>query len=106
MKKTIVSVAVSTLLASSALALAQSTPRIDQRQENQDKRIDKGVASGQINQKEAARLEKGQKQVQKLENKATADGKVTKQEKRRLEHAQDQQNKRIQRERHDNQDSK
>ena len=38
----------------------KSTPRIDKRQENQQKRIDQGVASGALNQKEAARLEKGQ----------------------------------------------
>ena len=60
---------------------AQSTPRVDQRQENQEKRIDKGVASGKITQKEAARLEKGQERVQKTEDRAMKDGKLTKQEK-------------------------
>lgn len=90
-------------LTSPGFALAQSTPRVDKRQENQDRRIDKGVASGQLDQKEAARLEKGQARVQKQEDKALSDGKVTKREKRRLEHAQDQQSKRITRERRDKQ---
>jgi hypothetical protein len=85
---------------------AQSTPRIDQRQENQEKRIDKGVDSGKLNQKEAARLEKGQKHVQKMEDRAMKDGKVTKQEKRRIEHTQDVQSKKIARETQDKQKAK
>ena len=47
-----------------------STPRIDKRQANQEKRIEKGVQSGQLNKKETARLEKGQERVHKAENKA------------------------------------
>jgi hypothetical protein len=103
MHKSILAGIVIGALTSSGLALAQSTPRIDKRQEQQDKRIEKGVTSGQLNQKEAARLEKGQGHVQEMESKALSDGKVTKQEKRRIEHAQDQQNKKIRRERHDKQ---
>lgn len=93
------------------LAAAQSTDttstkRIDQRQANQQKRIDQGVQSGQLNQKEAARLEKGQAHVQKKEDKAMADGKVTKKERARIEHAQDVQSKKIRREKHDKQVAK
>ena len=92
-------------------ALAQSsgttsTPRIDQRQAEQQKRIDQGVKSGQLNQKEAARLEKGQQHVQKMEDKAMADGKMTKMERKRIEHAQDVQSKKIYREKHDKQTAK
>lgn len=106
MQKRIVIALTLAALAWPGFVVAQSTPRIDKRQENQDKRIDKGVASGQLNQKEAARLEKGQAHVQKMEDKALSDGKVTRREKRRIEHAQDQQNKRIVRERRDKQKSK
>jgi hypothetical protein len=88
------------------LVSGQSTPRIDQRQENQEKRIDKGVDSGKLNQKEAARLEKGQKHVQKMEDRAMKDGKVTKGEKRRIEHTQDVQNKSIARQTNDKQKAK
>ena len=40
-----------------ALAQTTSTPRIDKRQENQERRIDQGVKSGELTKKEAARLE-------------------------------------------------
>ena len=83
-----------------------STKRIDQRQANQEKRIEQGEKSGQLNQKEAARLEKGQARVQKKEDKAVADGKVTKKERKQIEHAQDQQSKKIHREKHDKQTAK
>jgi hypothetical protein len=93
------------------VALAQdsdskSTPRIDKRQEMQQKRIEGGVKSGQLTDKEAKRLEKGQKRVQKMEDKAMADGKMTKKERARIEGAQDKQSKNIYRERHDKQTEK
>jgi hypothetical protein len=84
--------------------LAQtSTPKVDQRQANQQQRIDQGVASGQLTGKEAARLDKGQAQVEKKEAKAKADGKVTAKEREKLKKAQDQQSKRIKHEKHDKQ---
>jgi hypothetical protein len=89
-----------------ALAQTQSTPRIDQRQQNQERRIEQGEKSGALNQKEAARLEKGQARVQKMENKAMADGKVTKKEARRIEKAQDRESRKIHREKHDKQTAK
>lgn len=93
------------------LVLAQSsgtpsTPRIDQRQAQQQKRIDQGVKSGELNKKEAARLQKGQQRVQKMEDKAMADGKMTKKERKKIEHAQDQESKKIYREKHDKQKAK
>ena len=97
---------VAVIAALPGIALAQdtkSTPRIDQRQENQEKRIDRGVQSGQLTDKEAKRLEKGQARVQKMEDKAVADGTVTKKERKKIEHAQDQQSKKIHREKHDKQ---
>ena len=89
-----------------ALAQTTSTPRIDQRQENQQRRIDQGVKSGQLNKKEARRLEKGQARVQKMEDKAVADGKVTAKERAKIEKAQDRQSRKIQREKHDKQTAK
>jgi hypothetical protein len=83
-----------------------STPRIDQRQAEQQKRIDQGVKSGELNKKEAARLEKGQQRIQKMEDKAMADGKMTKNERKKIEHAQDQESKKIYREKHDKQKAK
>ena len=109
LKTTLIALAIAVL---PGLALAQTTPsdkagaRIDQRQSNQQQRIDAGVKSGELNQKEAARLEKGQDRVQRMEDKARADGKVDKKEARRIEHAQDNQSKAIYREKHDKQKAK
>lgn len=93
------------ILATPLAALAQTaaTPRVDQRQVNQENRIEQGVQSGSLTQKEAARLEKGQTHVQNMEDKAKADGKVTPKERARIEHAQDNQSKKIYREKHDRQ---
>lgn len=93
------------VLAAFALpVLAQtSTPNIDQRQANQQKRIDQGVKSGELTGKEAARLEKGQERVQKMEDKAKADGKVTPKERARIEKAQNVESRKIAREKHDRQ---
>lgn len=100
-------VAAATVVALASPAFAQSsTPRIDQRQENQERRIEQGVKSGALNKKEAARLEKGQARVQKMENKAAADGKVTAKERARIEKAQDRESRRIYREKHDKQTAK
>ena len=86
-----------------AAAQTPSTPRIDQRQANQEARIQQGAQSGALTQKEEAKLEKGQTHVQNMENKAMADGKVTKKEAGRIEHAQDQQSKKIEHQKHDRQ---
>jgi hypothetical protein len=98
--------AVIAVFALPGVALAQSTPRIDKRQEVQDKRIEQGVKSGELNKKETARLEKGQQGVQKMEDKAVADGKVTNKEKAHIEHAQDKQSKHIYHQKHDKQQAK
>jgi hypothetical protein len=86
------------LVAAAVLPVAaqtSSTPRVDQRQANQEARIQQGVQSGQLTPGEAAKLEKGQAKVQVLENKAVADGKVTAKERAKPEKAQNRQSKKI-----------
>jgi hypothetical protein len=84
--------------------LAQtSTPKVDQRQANQQQRIDQGVASGQLTGKEADKLDKGQAQVEKKEAKAKADGQVTPKEREKLKQAQNKQSQKIRHEKHDQQ---
>ena len=86
------------------LAFAQAnTPRVYQRQANQEQRIDQGVASGSLTQREANRLERGQQHVDNMENRAKADGVVTRGERARLHQAQDVQSARIHRQKHDRQ---
>ncbi len=94
------------VLAAPALAQTPSTPRVDQRQELQTQRIEKGTATGQLNKLEAKRLQKGQARVQKMEDKAAADGAVTLKERAVLEKAQDRQSRRIARQKHDRQGAK
>ena len=86
-----------------ALAQSTATPNIDKREAMQQKRIDQGVQSGQLTQKEAARLEKGQDRIKNMEAKAKADGKVTPKEREHIEHAQNQESRKIYREKHDKQ---
>ena len=73
MKSTTIAAALlAAAMALPVLAQTTSTPRIDQRQANQQQRIDQGVQSGALTEKEAARMEKGQERVQNMENKAAA----------------------------------
>ena len=90
------------MLGMTGMAFAQAdTPVIDQRQANQEKRIDQGIASGQLNERGAARLNKQQDRVDTMENKAKADGVVTKKERARLHNAQNHASRNIAREKHD-----
>lgn len=96
---------IAVLLAAAALpALAQTnTPVLDQRQANQEARIQQGVASGELTGREAARLERGQQRVENMEAAAKADGVVTKRERVQLQHAQNVQSRRIAAQKHDRQ---
>ena len=92
----------SVFLASIAYAQAD-TPGIDQRQANQQRRIDQGVASGQLNEREAARLNNQQERINRMEDRAKSDGVVTKKERAKLHAAQDRASRHIAREKHDRQ---
>ncbi len=60
MKKTFIAAAVLALSAFAATAAGTDTPRIDQRQANQEQRIDKGIASGELTKPEARRMNRQQ----------------------------------------------
>src|SRR5664279_2731107 len=96
---------ISLILVSPLAAFAQSnaTPGFDQRQANQEQRIQQGVQSGALTTREATRLERGQDRLQAKENRAKADGVVTPQERARLQHAKNVQSRRIYAEKHDRQ---
>jgi hypothetical protein len=103
MKKMLLAVSGMTLLIN-GLALAQAnTPVIDERQTNQEQRIDRGIASGQLNEREANRLDKQQEHINKMEDKAKSDGVMTKKERARIVAAQDRASRHIAREKHDRQ---
>jgi len=83
-----------------------ATPKIDQRQVEQEKRIQQGVASGALTPKEAARLEKREAKIQADKVAAKADGKVTKAERRKLTREQNHASAAIKHQKHDRQTTK
>ena len=87
-------------------AMAQKTPVVNNRQNRQQRRINRGVKSGALTKKEAAKLEAGQARTENLEAKAKSDGKVTVKERARLAHRQNKTSRRIYRQKHDNQTRK
>lgn len=80
-----------------------ATPRVEQREANQERRIEQGERSGQLTPREAHRLEKEQGRIERAEDRAKADGKVTPQERARLNTMQDRASRDIAREKHDRQ---
>lgn len=77
--------------------------RNQKREQMQQGRIKQGVKSGELTAREAKKLRKGQKKIDRMQNKAMEDGVMTPKEKMRLEKAQDRQNRRIYRQKHDDQ---
>ncbi|NML13908.1 hypothetical protein [Azohydromonas caseinilytica] len=92
--------------ASTAMAPA-APPRsgvlVDRRQAAQDKRIRQGIASGQIDAREAARLEREQSRIQAAEARARADGHVSGAERERLNRLQEHASADIRHQKHDGQ---
>ena len=80
-----------------------ATPKIDQRQVNQQRRVDKGVASGALTDKEVAKLETREARIARLEVAAKADGVVTKAERGRITRKQNLASAAIKRQKHDGQ---
>lgn len=90
------------MVLTTGMAFAQAdTPGIDRRQANQAKRIDQGIASGQLTPREANRLEREQNRITRMEDRAKADGVVTDKERARLNRAQNRASRHIAREKHD-----
>ena len=83
------------LSASSQRAQADTQRNIDQQQ-----RIDNGVRSGSLTNREAASLERGQSQVDQREARAGANGKVSAGEQRRIARADNRQSARIYNKKH------
>ncbi len=96
--------AVSIVVLMTGVAFAETeTPVIDQRKMNQEQRMDQGVASEQLNEREADRSDKRQGQVNAMENRAKSDGVMTEKERARIATAQDRAARHIAREKHDRQ---
>ena len=87
-----------------ALAQNTSTPKVDQRQENQRDRIQQGVASGELTRAETARSRKDQREIKRTEKRVKADGEVTKRERARLQRKENKASRKLRRNKHDAQD--
>jgi hypothetical protein len=84
-KSLLATAAVVASIAASAQPFAPiDTREIDARQARQETRIERGIARGEINRREARTLLQGQRQIARAEERARADGRITRQEMRRL----------------------
>ncbi len=102
MNATLRNLVASAIAAISISSFAQTaTPNIDQRQANQQARIDQGKATGALSKREAARMEAGQAKVAGMKQAAKADGKVTRAERKAIQKEQNKQSRRIKTQKHD-----
>lgn len=72
-----------------------------QRNVKQQQRIEQGVQSGALTDREAGKLERGQSRVARAEVRAGADGHLGPREQRHVQHRENKQSQRIRREKHD-----
>jgi len=83
----------------SALA-GTNDPVINQRQINQERRIEQGVKSGQLTPNEAGRLEAQQARIEQREERMKSDGNLTARERRALTRQQNRASRNIYRKKH------
>lgn len=94
------------LVAAPAFAGDPAMPGVEKRQQVQQRRIGRGIESGQLTPREAVRLEREQARIERAQRRAEADGKVTPRERARLHRKQDRASRHIYREKHDAQAAK
>ncbi len=103
MKKSAVILAIVAIVAvagaGNALA-GTNDPIIQQREINQENRIEQGVKSGQLTPNETGRLEAQQARIQQDESRMKADGNLTPRERVRLTREQDRASRKIYRKKH------
>ena len=80
------------------------TPGVNQRQRNQQRRIGRGVRSGELTGRETLRLAREQYQIQREKRAYKADGEVTRPERRELHRELNQASRHIYRAKHNRRD--
>jgi len=102
--KRIISVIALTLAAAMTAGIACAAPTddpgIQQREQNQQQRIQQGIGSGQLTPREAGRLEAGQARIEQRESRMKADGVLTRSERRKLTREQNRASRAIYRKKH------
>lgn len=94
-----------TLISGAALVAQETTTpkreaQVERRAAHQQKRIAKGVKSGQLTPKETVNLEKHEAKLNRDIGKAEADGKITKKEQAKLNKEENKDSKKIFRKKH------
>ncbi|HTP64044.1 MAG TPA: hypothetical protein VMJ66_01540 [Geobacteraceae bacterium] len=90
---------IATVGGSSAFA-GTNDPIIQQREQNQENRIEQGIQSGQLTPHEAGRLEGQQAKIQQNEERMKADGNLTPRERAKLTREQNRASRNIYRKKH------
>ncbi len=88
------------LMAFGAYAGNTKDPGVQSRFEEQQKRIDQGIASGQLTRGEAEIVQDNLNRIKAAEARMKADGSLTPKERKRLEHMLDRNSKMIYKEKH------
>lgn len=100
----ILAAAIAVIVLASLPAEAQTrTPKVTERQVNQQQRINQGVESGELTRREAGKLQTQQAKVQRTKTKAKADGVVTQGERAKIHRQQNVASRNIYRQKHDGQ---
>jgi len=90
------------LLACAGLAAAQTAdPKVNERQQNQQQRIEQGVQSGELTKREAVKLEAREAKIAREERRMKADGELTKKERAKLHKDLNKTSKAIYKQKHD-----
>jgi len=101
MKITIFGGVLAAALAITSIANAQTrTPVINHRQVRQERRINRGVRSGELTRNEAHSLRRGERKIQMDKRMAKADGRVTHGERRHLRREENRMSRAIYRDKH------
>ena len=95
-------IAAALLVTAGVPAFAQDW-QTDERQYRQERRIERGIARGEITPREAARLRRENWHIEQMQRRAWADGYLSRRERRDIEAAQDHLGWAIRRESHDDQ---
>jgi hypothetical protein len=109
LKTTLIALSLTTLSALTIPAFAQvpanpgATPRIEQRLDNQERRIEQGEQSGALTTREAGRMEARQAKTEADLAAAKSDGKVTSAERQHLRREENRNSRAIYRQKHDRQ---
>lgn len=80
-----------------AASAQTATPKVADRQVNQQKRIVKGVKSGELNKKETVKLERQQRRINRSKKRAKADGDVSRKERAKIHARQNKASRNIKR---------